>query len=392
MLGHHPATVPGKGSVALEAGALRRVVPRESHQALSSLEDEGVFSDLRDQGGNYVKYVPYSELSGKPNIVVDGAAQDDTVLTLGHWPGSGSPAEFRADTSTEIVLNYLETPDAKRQYAPKARVVSNNHFDEDGLCSVWAMLHPKHAQQQRDLLVDVATAGDFSHYRRPQAAKVVFTIRSHADPSISPVVDKLQGGDGTGSARYQALLPLLQDFLDETDRYGPFWDEEWSAMLRSKTAMVMGEVELREIPHVDLAVAKAPEILHPMVLYNSTERLRVLTSLPTGEYLLKYRYETWVQYASRPVMPRVDLALLLPRLQELERESVIWTFDGIQATTPALRPVGPDGSLAPSSLSLDTLLDQLVQFYEREQDNPALQWDPSDQASTGQVTGESHEA
>jgi hypothetical protein len=323
-----------------------------------------------------VKYVPYTELKGVPNVIVDGAAQEDTVLTLSHWPGSGSPPEFRADTSTEMVLNYLDTPGAKKQYAPGAKAVSNNHFDEDGLCSVWAMLHPKLALKRRDLLVDVARAGDFSTYRRPQAAKVVFTVRSYADPAISPVVDALEGDDGTGSARYQALLSLLESFLEDTDRYGPYWDEEWSAMLRSKTAMVMGEIELREVPHVDLAVAETAERLHPMVLYNHTERLRVLTALPGGYYCLRYRYETWVQFASRPVMPRVDLAPLLPRLQDLEKANVTWTFDGIARTTPTLQPRTADGQPGASSLSLERLLDELVAYYEREQANPALQWNP----------------
>lgn len=323
-----------------------------------------------------MKYEAYSKLSGTPNIIVDGAAQEDTVLTLSHWPGSGSPAEFRADTSTEIVLNYLATKGAKAQYAPKVRIVSNNHFDEDGLCAVWAMLNPKLALKQRKLLVDVATAGDFNTYRRPQAAKVVFTIRSYADPEISPVVDKLQGDDGTGSARYQALLPLLEGFMDETDNYGPYWGDEWAAMLSSKTAMVMGQVELHEITNVDLAVAKAPEALHAMVLYNNTERLRVLTALPGGYYCLRYRYETWVQFDSRPVMPRVDLSPLLPRLQQMETNAVQWTFDGIAVTTPTLQPLGADGQPAPSSLGLEALLDELEAFYEREQNNPALQWNP----------------
>ena len=323
-----------------------------------------------------MKYVPYSQLAGVPNVIVDGAAQEDTVLTLSHWPGSGSPAEFRADTSTEMVLNYLAAPGAREQHAPEVRVVSNNHFDADGLCSVWAMLNPKLALKLRSLLVDVATAGDFNTYRRPQAAKVVFTIRSHADPQTSPVAEKLEGDDGTGSARYEALLPLLEGFLEDTERYGPYWDDEWSAMLKSKTAMVMGEVELREIPHVDLAVAETPELLHPMVLYNNTERLRVLTALPDGRYLLQYRYETWVQFASRPVMPRVNLEPLVSHLQGLERAPVQWTFDGNQVTTPRLRPLGPDGQLAASSLSLEALLDELMAFYEREQDNPALQWNP----------------
>lgn len=327
-------------------------------------------------GNENVKYVPYAELSGVPNVIVDGAGQEDTVLTLSHWPNSGSPAEFRADTSTEIVLNYLATPGAKEQYAPKVKAVSNNHFDVDGLCSVWAMLHPKLALKKRELLVDVATAGDFSHYRRPQAAKVVFTIRTYADPDTSPLYKELEGDDATGRARYEALLPLLDSFLEDTDDYGPYWDTEWQAMLRSKTVMVMGEIELREIPHVDLAVAETPEPLHPMVLYPNIERMRVLTAVPGGHYCLRYRYETWVQFASRPVMPRVDLAPLLPRLQELERGDATWVYEGNSKTTPRLQPLGPDGQPAPSSLGLRALLDELLAFYEREQENPALQWNP----------------
>ncbi len=325
-----------------------------------------------------MKYIPYSKLEDVPHIVVDGAPRAGSVLTLSHWPHSGSPVEFRADTSTEIVLNYLATPGADKRYAPRVRVVSNNHFDEDGLCAMWALLNPKRALELRDTLVDVATAGDFDVYRRLQAAKAVFTIRSYANPQISPVEDKLANDDGTGCARYPALLPLLEQFLIDTDRYGPYWAEEWSAMSKAKTAMVMDQVELHEVPQVDLAVARSPDPLHPMVLYNSTHRLRVLTALPGGRFELRYRYETWVQFASRPVKPRVDLAPLLPRLQDLEREPVQWTFDGIEVPTPALRPVGADGQPAPSSLKLETLTDELVSYFQREQDKPERQWNPFD--------------
>ena len=324
-----------------------------------------------------MKYVPYSQLADVPHIIVDGAAQDSTVLTLSHWPGSDSPAQFRADTSTEMVLNYLSTPGADKEHAARARAVSNNHFDEDGLCAVWALCYPKKAERFRDQLVDVATAGDFAIYRRPYAAKVVFTIRSYADPEHSPVAQKLEGDDGTGSARYQALLPLLEEFLKDPDCFGPYWDDEWSAMLKSKTAMVTGEVELHEIPHVDLAVAQAPEPLHPMVLYNSTERLRVLTVLPGGRYCLRYRYESWVQFASRAVMPRVDLTPLLPRLQAMEQENVQWVFEGNAAMTPSLQPLGDDSAPAPSSLGRQVLVDELVNYFERAQNRADLLWNPT---------------
>jgi hypothetical protein len=324
-----------------------------------------------------VKFVSYNKLAGVPNVVVDGAAQADTVLTLSHWPKSGSPVEFRADTSTEMVLNFLATPGADTKYAPRVRAVSNNHFDEDGLCAVWAMLNPKRALQMRDALVDVASAGDFHTYRRPQAAKVVFTIRSYADAKTSPLEAKLQPDDLTGTARYQALLPLLESFLEDTERFSPFWDGEWSAMRKSITAMHSGEAELSEMAAADLAVVEAPEPLHWMVLHNQTQCLRVLTALPGGFYELRYRYETWVQFYSRTVKPRVDLTPLLPRLQALEQAPVQWTFDGIAEMTPALRPVGPGGQPAPSSLKLDRLVAELVAFFQREQDKKELQWNPN---------------
>jgi hypothetical protein len=238
------------------------------------------------------------------------------------------------------------------------------------------MLNPEGALEWRDLLVDVATAGDFGTYRRPQAAKISFTIWSYADPERSPIADQLVGDDGRGSSQYEALLPVLESMLDDTESFGPYWGDEWAVMLKSKTAMVMGEVELREIPHVDLAVATTPEPLHRMVLYKSTERLRVLTALPGGHYRLRYRYESWVQVASQDVMPRVDLNPLLPRLQELEQEAVQWRFGGNDWSTPDLEPIGSDGQPAASSLTLEELVDELVAYYEREQENPALQWNP----------------
>ena len=49
------------------------------------------------------------------------------------------------------------------------------------------------------------------------------------------------------------------------------------------------------------------------------DSMRVLTALPDGTLTLRHRYETWVDYASRPLPARVDLAPLLPVLQEMER-------------------------------------------------------------------------
>jgi hypothetical protein len=66
---------------------------------------------------------------------VDGAAAESTLLTLSHWPRNTAPDELKRDTSAEIVLVYLEAP----HYHVDVEVVSNNHFDHDGLVGLFAL-------------------------------------------------------------------------------------------------------------------------------------------------------------------------------------------------------------------------------------------------------------
>ena len=48
-----------------------------------------------------------------------------------------------------------------------ASVVSNNHFDQDGLVGVFALSSPEEAQARRALLVEVARAGRLRPDRSP---------------------------------------------------------------------------------------------------------------------------------------------------------------------------------------------------------------------------------
>ena len=89
---------------------------------------------------------------------MDGSPTDGTLLCLSHWPGIGSPARFAADLSAEMAFSYLEAFDQH----PGAAAVSNNHFDQDGLVGVFALASPADALTRRDLLVEVARAGDFA--------------------------------------------------------------------------------------------------------------------------------------------------------------------------------------------------------------------------------------
>src|SRR5262245_20342431 len=127
------------------------------------------------------RFVPFNEATA-PNIVVDGSPNRNTVLTLSHWPKSGTPWELKADTSAEIAFKYLDNP----RFHVSADVVTNNHFDQDGLVGLFALIDPITALRHRELLIDVASAGDFDVFKTRTAARIAFTLAAFGEPETSP--------------------------------------------------------------------------------------------------------------------------------------------------------------------------------------------------------------
>jgi hypothetical protein len=156
-----------------------------------------------------MRYVPYEALGNEPNIVVDGPANSHTLITLSHWPFSPTPAELREDLSAQIVFRYLNEP----EWQVKAEAVSNNHFDEDGLVSVYSILNPEAGQKWKELLIDIAAAGDFGTYRFREAARTAFVLSAFADADVSPLDPRIfkQPYPRMSSLLYEELLPQLPD-------------------------------------------------------------------------------------------------------------------------------------------------------------------------------------
>ena len=101
--------------------------------------------------GGPLSFVPYHELGGRPNVIADGSPTDGTVLCLTHWPGIDSPPDLRADLSAEMAFRYLRRFDRH----DGAAAVSNNHFDQDGLVSVYALAFPEQGLARQRLLTGI---------------------------------------------------------------------------------------------------------------------------------------------------------------------------------------------------------------------------------------------
>jgi Family of unknown function (DUF6687) len=315
-----------------------------------------------------MRYLAFGELGGVPNVVVDGSAQPDTLLTLSHWPNSPTPPSLRDDLSAQIAFHYLEHPELH----VAAEVVSNNHFDQDGLMSVHALVEPDAAQARRAQVVDVARAGDFGTFDDRDSVRVAWTIAG--------IEAGLDGADP-----YVELLARLPELLDHPERFGEHWAEEDAHLRASESAIESGIVRIEEDEALDLAVVTVPEdwsthpvhrftvlgaqALHPSAINNATDRFRVL--YVHGQHCeLQYRYESWVRYVSRRPPARVDLGPLADELSSLEPAGARWTFDGVAAIAPALQPVGGPGT--PSAIPPERFRALVVDALARGE--PA--WDP----------------
>src|SRR5687767_14392241 len=134
-------------------------------------------------------------LAGGPLLSVDGTV--DGALHLSHWEGNTTPEELRADTSTEIALNFAGW--ARRdEWARGVEVVTNNHFDADGVLSVWAVLNGGRALDLRGEMVAAAEAGDFSEFPGERAVRVAVLLQGGDNPFVegvnSPLAESLAGG------------------------------------------------------------------------------------------------------------------------------------------------------------------------------------------------------
>jgi len=327
-------------------------------------------------------YVPYVEAAKASNIVIDGTPNDNTALSLSHWPHSGTPWKLKGDSSVEVVFNYLDSPADHVGVVP----VTNDHFDEDGLIGLWCMIHPEAAMERRDLLVDASHAGDFATCRDRRAARIAFAISRLVDRQLSP------WGEESFPAAYPEycamvygrLLEMLGGLVDDIEGQRDLWADEDDLLSASEAALERGEATIEEITEVDLAVVRVPAgwperpahrftqqrrvMIHPMAVHNRTTCNRIAT-LCGRHMTFGYRYESWVQMVSYRPPPRVDLRALAAALTALEDDRCVWHFDGVEQIAPVLACDG-----APSTLGEDEFLRALVRALS--QNAPA--WDPYD--------------
>ena len=327
-----------------------------------------------------MQYVPYGpELAGVPNVIVDGLANASTVLALSHWPRSATPEALKADTSAEIVLNYLHSPDAEALRGD-AEAVSSNHFDIDGLMGLWAMLNPEEALEHAELVIAIADCGDFERWSGEHAAKAVCALHGLESMDSSPlhdglaaIVDPLE----RTAYLYNETLPFVPELLRDVDSLEEYWHDEYERVATGRRLFEREGIEMKEMPELDMAVFTLPEDVHPIAVNERTQCSRVVLVMDEFRYLVRYRYESWVEYQSREFPPRIDLGPFAEFLQTFEGNPGYWKADDVASIVPVLRLQDEDEDVASSSITPGLFVKLLAQFLGENAQNESLLWSPA---------------
>ncbi|HET7112818.1 MAG TPA: DUF6687 family protein [Pyrinomonadaceae bacterium] len=307
----------------------------------------------------------YSEaLDDVPKLSVDGTVPKS--IHFSHWQGNTTPAEVKADTSTEITLNLVASPN-RAKLTNEIDLVVNNHFDTDGVLSVWTVLNGERALEFRDLLVAAAEAGDFSEHSSDDGVRVSIAIQGadQASPnniSGSPLAGFLAGQNIDDDERaYELVLPEVERLLSDINGYEALWSEGWRLVSEALDSFARGDSRVAEHEASRISsITLAPGLSSPFMAIGKHARgeLFVIATPTSGGwyYRLDYPYYSWAETVVRPRIARRDFTNALVTLNDRERNrNGRWQTDNREMTS-AVKFLGTGGTPAVSQLEPDEVV------------------------------------
>ncbi|MCX7570442.1 hypothetical protein OS242_10760 [Tumebacillus sp. DT12] len=184
-------------------------------------------------------------------IFADGSAdktfREEIDLELSHWVPNRTPERYQANTSTEICLNFVA-----HRPAGEWDLAINNHFDVDGILSVFSLVHAEYALQHRDILVQAAEMGDFWAWgERP--AQILFQ-------GLTLFYNRLRADQTDAREIYEQSFKLVIDLIERGIEAEPAVKEGLDALARSVERVVAGEIE-RTVYHDRFVMYRIPRHL-----------------------------------------------------------------------------------------------------------------------------------
>jgi hypothetical protein len=320
-----------------------------------------------------------------PKLSVDGTVSNS--IHFSHWQGNHTPLSVKADTSTEIALKLVGSP-GWRELTQGIELVTNNHFDTDGVLSVWTMLNRERAPALSEGLIAAAEAGDFSDYTTDDAIRASIVIQGSDQPTPgeeagSPLARQLAGRAVTDEARaYALVLPEVERVLTRTSDYEPLWRDAWARLSAAMESFARGASRVEEFKDARLSVITlAPELFsnngfdptrhsvpYTAISHHARGRLFLIAApLAAGwSYRVDYPYYSWAETVVRPKVTRRDFTRLITQLTEKERSGAgRWRADTSELAS-AFKFMDESGRPTASTLAPERVAEEISAVLVKE--------------------------
>ncbi|MBI3820137.1 MAG: hypothetical protein HY286_15695 [Planctomycetes bacterium] len=252
------------------------------------------------------------------------------ALSLSHWPDNDTPSEFRHDFSTGSALLFARRAarDSDGEFA-RFVTVANDHFDTDGLLSVFACLQPKDALAREEFLLFAAEAGDLWRAPTGRAAAFDMAVSASTEPGRSKIASSIgdvHSREGM-TAIYQYFLERLPGALDDPFSLDIDIRDEYNHCMEDLASLRSGNIMIERAPECDFAIINLPRAHDARAIFEiaRTDRVLELQHCADGTLAqLRFTSMSWFDGMSQRRLPRPNLIKLADRLQQNERGAGAW--------------------------------------------------------------------
>jgi hypothetical protein len=317
-----------------------------------------------------MRYCPYSDLSGRANVIVSGTPTDRTSLVVCPFIKDEKLSQNH-ETSTAIVSDLMRnsalSPDL---------LASSDCFSIDALTAIFAITdHAKSVDSE--ILHQIAATALYERLAEQDITRTVFVLNSWMEPARSPLNAQMfrQQSHELSNVLFEELLPRLARIIQKVDYLERYWQDEECKLELTNDLLQSDSVTLEEVENLDLTIFSIPlkEIeedgrlfhptldwhtqLHPIGLHSHTSCSRIL--LQAGQNSVFYFRPDSLTACNKGLVPeRKDLKPLVDYLNAQEPEAQIWTCTSVQTPKSIMR-TRPDMA---SQLSGDKFLSALAKF------------------------------
>jgi hypothetical protein len=151
------------------------------------------------------------EVSGS-TIVVDDVCWTRCALNLDHHVGHRTPAGWKGEVATEVVMNALGSGLVPHSY----RWASIRHYDTDGCLALWSLLNPHLSRDHSDALIAAARYGDFYEAERTGAGLRAVALSSFLQEELPGQSER--NGNSSKHDLFSYAFDRIGPLLENADR------------------------------------------------------------------------------------------------------------------------------------------------------------------------------